>query len=199
MMFWAASVVCLSIGFIFSSVPVGLESTRYLVGLVYAVAAMLPLLARSGVVARAMVVAGTLIFLLISIKTLDHSEIIQAPPVQGPSPQVAEAVARTAESMHATRGFAPYWDAAPITWRANFRVQVAPFVGCPRPTGLCPGALNYLKAWYWVGSFRTFLLTDSSGHPWTPPTALQREAIATYRFGTVTMYVYDHDIVTSLF
>jgi hypothetical protein len=199
MMFWAASLVCLSIGFIFSSVPVDLESTRYLVGLVYAVAAMLPLLARHGVVARAIVVAGTLVFLLTSIKALDHSETIQAPPVQGPSPRVAEAVARTAESMHATRGFAPYWDAAPITWRSNFRVQVAPFVGCGhQPTGLCPGALNYLEAWYRPGLFRTFLLTDSSGHPWTPPTALQREAVATYRFGTVTMYIYDHDIVTSL-
>jgi hypothetical protein len=199
MMFWAASLVCLSAGFIFTSVPVGLESTRYLVGLVYAVAAMVPLLARSGVVARAFVVVGTSVFLLASAIALGKSEVAKAPLAQGPSTRVAEAVARTAESMHATRGYAPYWDAAPITWRSDFRVQVAPFVGCVgSPTGLCPGALNYIDAWYRPGLFRTFLLTDSSGHPWTPPTALQREAIATYRFGTVTMYVYNHDIVTSL-
>ncbi len=199
MMFWAASVVCLSIGFIASSAPASVESTRYLVGVVYAVAAMLPLLARGSVAARAIVVAGTLVFVLTSTIALNDSTVAKTPPSAGPSPQVAEAVARTAERVGATRGYAPYWDAAPITWRSNFRVQVAPFVGCAsRPTGVCPGSFNYLEAWYKPGSFRTFLLTDSSGHPWSPPAALQRQAVATYKFGTVTMYIYNYDVVTSL-
>lgn len=197
-MFWAASIVCLSAGFIVSSAPVSAESTRYLVGVVYAVAAILPLLARGGVVARAIVAAGTLVFVLTSTIALDHSAVAKTPPSKGPSPQVAEAVARTAERVGVTRGYAPYWDAAPITWRSNFRVRVAPFVGCPGPTGLCPGSFNYLEAWYEPGSFPTFLLSDSSGHPWTPPAALRRQAVATYKFGTVTMYIYNYNVVTSL-
>lgn len=199
MMFWTASLVCLSIGFIASSAPASAESTRYLVGVVFAVAAMLPLLARGSVAARALVVAGTLVFVLTSTIALIDSPVVKTPPSAGPSPQVAEAVARTAERVGVTRGFAPDRDAAPITWRSNFKVQIAPFVGCAGgPAGLCPGTFNYLDAWYKPGSFRTFLLADSSGHPWAPPVALQRRAVATYKFGTVTMYIYNYDVVTSL-
>ncbi|HEV3322192.1 MAG TPA: hypothetical protein VG147_08400 [Solirubrobacteraceae bacterium] len=197
--FWATSLVCLSAGFILSSVPAGLGTTRYLVGVVFAVAAMLPLFARGSVAARALVVAGTLVFLLTATISLGDSGLVKPPSTAGPSPQVAEAIARTAERVGATRGYATYWNAAPITWRSNFRVQVAPFVGCSgSPTGVCPGSFNYLEAWYRPGSFRTFLLTDSSGPQWSPPAALRQRAIATYRFGTVTMYVYNYDIVTSL-
>jgi hypothetical protein len=199
-MFWTASVVCLSASFILSWSPIGVETSHYLVGIVYAAAAILPLLARSSVMARAVVVAGMLVFLLNSVIALDHSAFVKAPPAQGPSPQVAEDVARTAERMHATLGYAPYWDAATITWRANFRVLVAPIVGCEQSSGgLCPGPHNYIEEWYRAGTLRTFLLTDSSGptRTWTPPARLGR-AIATYRFGTVTMYVYGYDIATSL-
>ncbi len=198
-MFWAVSIVCISAGFILSSAPAGVETTRYLVGIVYAVAAMLPLLAREGVAARAAVVAGTFVFLLTSVIALDDSAAAKAPPAQGPSPQVAKAVAQTAERLGITRGYALYWDAAPITWRANFRIQVSPLVGCAgTPTGVCPGPFNYLESWYSARPERTFLLTDSSGPGWTPPKTL-RHAAATYRFGTVTMHVYNYDIVTSLF
>jgi hypothetical protein len=201
MMFWAASVVCLSAAFIFSSAPAGVETTRYLVGIVYAVAAILPLLARGSVVVRAVVVAGTLVFLLNSAIALNRSGIVMAPSAQGPSPQVAEDVARIAENMHATRGYASYYDASPITWRSNFRVQVAPFIGCAHSlTKLCLGPFNYLDAWYspQASSPRTFLLADSSTPGWILPASLGR-AIATYHFGTVTMYVYSHNITTDVF
>ena len=92
-MFWTASVVCLSVGFILSSAPVhptDPEDVGYLVGIIYAVAAILPLLARGSVLIRAMVVAGTLLFLLSSVIALGRSNSINAPPsARGPSPQVA--------------------------------------------------------------------------------------------------------------
>jgi hypothetical protein len=197
MLFWTASLVCLSAAFILSSAPAGVETARYLVGVVFAVAAILPLLARGSVAARAIVVAGTLIFLLNSVIALHHDDLTKAPSAQGPSPQVAQDVARTAESLHATHGFAPYWDAAPITWRSNFKVQVAPIIGCASPTKLCPGTFNYLEVWYRPTPLRTFVLTDSSGPPWSVPAALG-QALATYRFGTVTMYVYNYNVVTRL-
>lgn len=196
MLFWTASLICLSASFIVSSAPAA-GTTRYLVGAVFAVAAMLPLLARSSVAARGAAVAGTLVFLLTSIIALNHSTAAKAPSARGPSPHVAEAVAQAAESMNATLGYALYWDAAAITWRSNLRVRVAPLIGCAgSPTGICPGPFNYLESWYRPEPIRTFLLTDTSGPGWTPPKL--GPAIATYRFGTVTMYVYDHDIVTSL-
>ncbi len=197
MLFWTASLVCLSASFIVSSAPVGAETDRYLVGAVFAVAAMLPLLARSGVAARGAVVACTLVFLLTSIVALHNSATTKPPSDQGPSPRVAEDVAKAAESMNATLGYALYWDAATITWRSNFRVRVAPLIGCEgSPTRICPGPFNYLEAWYRPEPIRTFLLTDTTTPSWAPPKL--GPAIATYRFGTVTIYVYDHDIVTTL-
>lgn len=203
MIFWAASIVCLSAGFIFSSAPihpVTAEGAGYLVGLVYAVAAMLPLLARRSAAIRAVVVAGTLVFLLNSVIALDRSNSTKAPPqASGPSPQVARDVARVAEETHATFGYSLYWDAAAITWRANFRVLVAPVVGCG-PTGpkLCPGPNGYLEAWYYHIPRRTFLLTDTSVIDWNPSATLG-QTIATHRFGTVTMYVYNYNIIEKLF
>jgi hypothetical protein len=200
--FWTASVVCLSAGFIFSSAPIfpfTPEDLGYLVGLIYAVAAMLPLLARRSVAIRAVVVAGTLVFLLSSVIALGHSNSIKAPPsARGPSPEVAGDVARVAEKMHATYGYGLYWDAAAITWRSNFRVLVAPIVGCAGSQGLCPGPNGYIEAWYNRTPRRTFLLTDSSLLAWGPPAALGR-AVATYHFGTVTMYVYNYNIIENLF
>jgi hypothetical protein len=201
-MFWAASVVFLSAGFVFSSAPVSPvtpETVNYLVGIVYAVAAMLPLLARRSVALRVVVVAGTLVFLLNSVIALEHSGIVNAPEsASGPSPQVALDVARTAEAMHATDGYGLYWDAAAITWRANFRVLIAPIVGCEQSsTKLCPGPADYLEEWYYPRPRRTFLLTDSSIIGWGPPGTLGRAA-AIYHFGTVTMYVYNYNIIEKL-
>jgi hypothetical protein len=200
--FWGAVVVFLSAGFIFSSAPIHPttpENTGYLVGLLYAVAAMLPLLARRSAALRTVVLVGTLVFLLNAILALGRSAGIKAPrPAYGPSPQVAQDVARVAERMHATYGYGLYGDSAAITWRTNFRVLVAPIVGCQAsPTKLCPGPNGYLEAWYAPTPRRTFVLTDTSIVAWTPPTALG-PAIATYHFGTVTMYVYNYNVVGRL-
>jgi hypothetical protein len=201
-MFWASSVVCLSAGFIFSSAPIHPttpEGAGYLVGAVYAVAAILPLLARRSAAIRAVVVAGTLVFVLNSVMALDRSSSTKAPrQASGPSPQVARDVARVAEETHATFGYSPYWDAAAITWRADFRVLVAPVVGCESTPKLCPGPNGYLEAWYYRIPRRTFLLTDTSIINWNPSATLG-QTIATHRFGTVTMYVYNYNIIEKLF
>lgn len=201
-MFWTASIICLSAGFILSSAPIhptDSEDVGYLVGILYAVAAMLPLLARGSVAIRAVAVAGTLVFLLSAVIALGNSNSIKVPPpARGPSPQVAEDVARVAERMHATYGYGLYWDAAAITWRSNFKVLVAPIVGCANGKGLCPGPNGYIEAWYGRTPRNTFLLTDASILAWGPPATLGR-AIAIYHFGTVTMYVYNYDIIEKLF
>ncbi len=202
MIFWSAGIVCLSIGFVLNSTTFGLGTTRYLVGLVYAVAAILPLVARSSVAARAIVVGSVLVYLLNSVIALADSNLIKAPSTQGPSPQVAADVAKVAQRMDATHGFALYWDASSITWRSNFKVVVAPIVGCENPKypgSLCPGPYNYLEEWYYDRPDRTFVLTDSFGPDdvWKVPKTLG-PTIGTYHFGTVTMYVYDHNVVSTL-
>ncbi|HXA55737.1 MAG TPA: hypothetical protein VNV37_12770 [Solirubrobacteraceae bacterium] len=203
MMFWTASAVCLSISFVLSGTTDGTGTNRYLVGLVYAVAAIVPLLARrASVKVRAVIVAGACVYLLNSFVALADSGFINAPSDQGPSPQVAADVARVGERLHAIHGFALYWDASSITWRSNFRVVVAPIVGCENPNypgALCAGPYNYLQQWYRIWPYRTFVLTDSSGADdvWQNPKL--GPTIATYHFGTVTMYVYNHDVASTLF
>ncbi len=202
MMFWAASIVCISLGFVFSSAPIfpaNFEDTAYLVGILYAVAAIVPLLARKNVAMRAIAVAGTLVFLLNSFIALDNDGILQAPQQDsGPSLQVARDVTRVAEAMHATHGYGVYWDAGSITWLSNFKVLVAPIVGCPSSSALCRGANDYLESWYNFEPRRTFLLSDVDYLQWTPPAVLGR-ALAIYHFGTVTMYVYNYNVTEKLF
>jgi hypothetical protein len=142
---------------------------------------------------------GTFVFLLNSVIAL-YSGGIAAVPVANsvPSPQVAQKVAAVAERMHATLGYAQYWDAANITWLTGFRVVIAPFVGCGVSTSrLCPGPNDFLEEWYRPEPRRTFLLSDTTQSTWAPSASLGR-AIATYHFGTITMYVYNHDVVESL-
>jgi hypothetical protein len=198
LIFWTTSVVLSSAAFAFSSTPIELTTSRYLAALVFAAGACVPIMAHRGSFAKICVVLGTLIFSITSlISLLDGSLVVE--PTQGPSPAVADDIAAVAERLHATQGFAQYWDASPITWSSDFRVVAYPIYGCPHsPTRMCPGPDNFITSWYrGLGSERTFLILNSAQTPIAPPPELGRPA-ATYRFGGVTMYIYDFDITSYL-
>ena len=111
--FWASSLVLLSVAFIVSGITED-GSSRYLVGAIYATAALVPLLGSRGPIIRAAVTAGATLYAFTGWLALDHHKI-DTPP--SPSYQLASAVARIASQEHLSVGYAGYWDAAPITWR----------------------------------------------------------------------------------
>jgi hypothetical protein len=198
LVFWTASATLLSVAFIFSSTLTGLSTTRYLGGFVFAAAAVVPMWARRSSLAQGSVVLGTLIFSITSLISLINSGLL-VESMPGPTRKVAAEVAKVAENLHATQGYAQYWVAAPITWGSHFRVHAYPIFGClEAPQKMCPGPVNYITTWYkGLSTKRTFLILNSVQTPVAPPRELG-PAAATYRFGNVTMYIYDYDIARYL-
>jgi hypothetical protein len=195
LIFWASTAVLISLAFVVSDVPVGLETTRYLTGVIFAAAAIAPVLARRTAAARTGVMIGASILALSSAKALLNSSLIKE-PVAGPTRKVANEVADVAQELDATQGYAMYWDAAPLTWSSDMRVRAYPVFACAAKQ-LCPGPLNAFSSWYaGNASQRTFLITDPK-EPFAPIKELGRP-IGVYRFGTITMYVFADDIARYL-
>jgi hypothetical protein len=200
--FWATSLVLLSFGFILSTKPVNIESDRYLVGLIYAAAALIPLLGTRSLPARAAVTAAVTLFAFTGWLSLAQEKLL-ASSASFPSDRLAGAIARIAKEEHLTVGYAGYWDAAPITWATHMQVEVYPVIDCPGGKNLCRFWLHYINTWYTPRpATRTFLISDPGQPiPATPtpdlgsPVAVHQIAAAT---GTVTMYVYPYDIAARL-
>ncbi|HXB64992.1 MAG TPA: hypothetical protein VNV42_08990 [Solirubrobacteraceae bacterium] len=121
----------LSVGFIVSSTPVDIESDRYLVGLVYAAVALVPLLAGQSMLRRAAITLCTVVFAFTGVLQLAQGQAT-ANVSNFPTDSVSAEVERIARREHATVGYARYWDAAPITWATHFGVKVR-----PHPAGQC--------------------------------------------------------------
>ncbi len=122
-LFWGSSAVLLSVGFITSSTPVDINSDRYLVGLIYAAAALVPLLAGVSMVRRTAIAAGACVFAFTGFLTLAQGQVTDNPG-HFPTDSVSGQVARIARREHLTTGYAGYWDATPITWATHFAVEV---------------------------------------------------------------------------
>lgn len=189
--FWAMSCTLLSLAFIFSSAPEALDTTRYLNGVVFAAAAIVPLWMARGSLTRIAIVAGTFVYCLTSINGVLRSGMIDE-PTKGPTPEVARQVAEAAESMHATQGYAVYWAAAPLTWFSHSRVRAYPFFGCGT-NEMCPPGVNLMASWYELPPReRTFLISEAELR--FPPRPEFGPPIAIYHFGTITMTVFEHNI-----
>jgi hypothetical protein len=196
--FWGSSLVLLSTAFILSGIPEDLGASRYLVGLLFAAAALVPLLAERGPLMRAVVTAGVTLYAFTGWLALAQQRI--GPP-SSPSDQLAAAVQRIADEEHLSVGYGGYWDAAPITWATHLRVMVFPVDDCDGNQHLCAYELHIITSWYTPRpNAKTFLLSDPtySAVP-SAPTPDLGKPIAVHQIGAVTMYVYPYDIGTHLF
>jgi hypothetical protein len=194
--FWSSSAILLTLAFLFSAYPGDIESGRYLLGLLYAAAAVVPAAAATRVWTRAIVLACVCAYALSAVVAIADRGPVPAPKANSPvTTQVAGQIARIAAREHLTVGYAGYWDAAPITWATGFRVLVYPVSVCDQRKHLCRFDLHFISSWYrprpHTGSF---LLTDPSlPNVWTRTPDLGRPS-SVYRLGQVTMYVYPYDL-----
>jgi hypothetical protein len=196
--FWASSLVLLSAAFILSAIPEDLESSRYLLGALYAGAALVPLMGARGLLPRVAVTAGATLYAFTGWLALAQQRIV---PPATPSDQLAGAVASIARQEHLSYGYAGYWDAAPLTWASHLRVKVFPVDDCDGNQHLCAFELHQITSWYSPRrATRTFLLSDPA-YPAVPsaPTPDLGTPVAIHQIGTVTMYVYSYDIAAHLF
>jgi len=196
--FWCSSAALLSGAFLLSATPVDIHADRYLVGLVYAAAAVIPVLAAGRLVTEAAVLAATCIVALGGVISMARGTVAQN--TGGfPSTAVADQIARIAARDHLKFGYSGYWDAAPITWASGLRVQVFPVSVCDQNARLCPFDLHYISSWYTprpgIGSF---LLTDPGLALVPAPTPDLGPPSAVNRLGAITMYEYPYDLAARL-
>ena len=194
--FWGSSAVLLSVGFIVSSTPVDINADRYLVGLIYAAAALVPLLAGRNALRRMAITLGASVFAFTGLVTLLQGTVA-GNPGNFPSDNVSAQVARIARREHLTIGYAGYWDAAPITWATHFAVKVYPVNVCGAQ--LCRFDIHYISSWYTPQpGLRTFLISDPTQPIAAPPVAALGKPSAVYQIAELTMYVYPYDIASRL-
>ena len=198
--FWCSSAILLTLAFLFSAYPVDIYSGRYLVGLLYAAAAVVPAAAAGRVPTRAIALAGTCVFALGAVVSIARQGPVPAPKANtGVTTHVADQIERIAARDHLTVGYAGYWDAAPVTWATGFRTQVYPVSVCDQRQHLCRFDLHFISSWYSPRPHSgSFLLTDPSlQNVWVRPPDLGRPTAA-YRIGRLTMYVYPYDLAARI-
>lgn len=198
LVFWCSSAVLLTASFLLSATPLDIHADRYLVGLIYAAAAVIPAIASRRVFTQALALAGTCVLALSGIVSLAQGNASRN--TEGfPPTDVALRVAAIATSHHLKTGYAGYWDAAPITWASHFRVNVYPVSVCDQGAHLCPFDLHVISSWYTPRTgTSSFLLTDRRTRLVGAPTPDLGRPTAVYRVGQVTMYVYPYDIAGRL-
>lgn len=195
--FWVSAAVALSLLFVLSSYPVDVKADRYLAGVIYAVAAVIPLFAAGRRRRELAVVLGTCVFALSGIASLRLRLATQQPVA--PTSTVANRVAAAAAAHGLTYGFGEYWDAAPITWTTDLRVRIYPVQACDAGRHLCPFDLHVISGWYTPRpGTRSFLLVDPAHRGVTRPTPDLGSPSAVYRVGKLKMYVYPYDIASRL-
>jgi hypothetical protein len=198
MVFWCSSAVLLTAAFLLSATPVDIHADRYLVGLIYAAAAVIPAIAAGHSRSEAAVLAGTCVFALGGVISMANGTVTRNTGgflSTGDANQIARIAARD----HLKLGYAGYWDAAPITWATSFRVQVYPVSVCDQNAHLCRFDLHVISSWYTprpgVGSF---LLTDPLLPNVSAPTPDLGPPTAIYHIGRVTMYTYPYDLAAKV-
>lgn len=189
--FWLCSALLLSMSFIFSSNPEDLGSSRYLVGAIYAIAALAPLLATRGVLSRAAVVGASTLFAFTALLSM-----LDNLPISSDTSSFYKDYAqieKIAIREHATTGYGNYWDTAPLTWATHFRVKAYPVYDCDGT--VCPYTLHSISSWYTPhGNSPTFLITDTARPPAVEPTVNVGKPSSVHQVGPITMYVYPYNI-----
>jgi hypothetical protein len=193
--FWGSSALLLSASFVFSSNPIDINSSRYLVGVIYAVAVLLPFLAARSVVARVAVTAGVTVFALSGLVSLFEDEELATSPV---SYSLYHQLERYLDSKRLALGYADYWDGAPIVWDTKLRIRAYPVQDCG--PNLCWSYLHMITSWYTTPRPRpsTFLIADAAQPSPAAPTANLGKPNAVQQIGPFTVYVYPYDIASRM-
>jgi hypothetical protein len=197
--YWAAAVVLLCVAFVVTpnAMALGAGSMNYLLTLAPAAGAGLALSAvasrpRQLAVALAVVTIGA-----VNIASLVHGEATTTKGAIGTyEPQIAHLL----EGKGVTRGYAGYWDAQNLTWQSGMRLLVAPIERCDvagRPR-LCGFNFSTIASWYNEHAGPSFLIVDPGTGFIAQAPPVVREASASYRFGTLTVYLFPYDLARDI-
>ena len=183
-MFWCSSAILLTLAFLFSAAPVDIGADRYLVGLLYAAAAVVPAAAAGHRRTEAAVLAGTCVFALGGIVSLANGATSRGRAFHPPPVTAAKRSRSRGSPAPSPRvGYAGYWESAPITWATDFRVDVFPVSVCNGGANLCRFDLHFISSWYGPSAHREASCWSMTGtsESMTAPTPDLGRPIAVYR------------------
>jgi hypothetical protein len=195
--YWGASIVLVSGAFVFTTVPAGLSSVRYVFTLWPALLTLVAVVyARRAHVWLALL---AVVSAVIGCAELDRG-FYTAASGKPPTPDEVAQLERIAMANHLDHGYAGYWDAAPITLESDFKLRAYPLEPCGA-VGYCPFHLHAIESWYRPkpGARTFYVVGDQSLMPplGPPPSSWGRPA-KTIRVGHLTVYVFDYDIAARL-
>jgi hypothetical protein len=204
--FWAATMAIVPLGAVASDQNVSDGGARYVLPVLFAAAATVPLLARS-VTARYLVIAGVSVYALLGILTMDmRGQEVPGVDRTGDLQTSADRVAIHANELiaiadreQAQIGYAGYWEAGGPSWSTKFKVNVFPVNHfCENGDGVpCPVRFNMHGGWYVPRpGIRSFLVSPSpqEASSYEPPPALG-PPLSTHDLSDGTqLYVYPYDI-----
>jgi hypothetical protein len=195
--YWGASILLVSGAFVFTTVPAGLSSVRYVFTLWPALLTLAALVyARRAHVWLAILAAASA---LIGWAELDRGLYTPAVVLQPTPAEVAE-LQRIVTSNRLDHGYASYWDAAPITLESDFELRAYPIEPCGT-IGYCPFHLHTMESWYAPkdGARTFYVLGDQSLiPPLAPPPSSWGRPVKTIHVGHLTVYLFDYDIASRL-
>lgn len=195
--YWAVSLLLVSGPFVFTTVPVGINSVRYVFTLWPALLTLAAVVYGRRVHVWFAALAG--VAAVIGCVELNRNwytppELVYATPAE------AETLERVAAAHHLDHGYASYWDAMPITLLSDFKVRAYPIEPCGR-VAYCPFHLHVIESWYTPkpGARSFYIVGDQTLQPpLGPPPASWGPPAKTIRVGHLTVYVFDYDIATRL-
>jgi hypothetical protein len=168
----------------------------YYATVIFAVAAVIPLLLARALALRVAVALGTSILFGAGLVGLADNYVAQTSKLQ----HTAAVVEKFAVANHVSIGYTNWGDASGITWGLHERVILRPLSQCEdeeRPA-LCPGFQALVPSWYVPQQRRSLLLIDAEGIELrTLPPGLGKP-IAAYESGVLQLYVYPYDIASRL-
>ena len=204
--FWAAAMAIVPLGAVASDQNVSDGGARYILPVLFAAAATVPLLARS-LTARYLVIAGVSVYALLGILNIDMRGqevpgVDRTEDLQTSADRVAiqaNALNSIADQEQAHVGYGGYWEAGGPSWSTKLKVEVFPVNHfCENGDGVpCPTRFNVHGGWYEPRpDTRTFLIGPSplEAGSYEPPAALG-PPLSTHRLPDGTsLYVYPYDI-----
>jgi hypothetical protein len=199
--FWAIAALLSVAAFVLTSVPVDqFNAMRYLGPTFYAVAVIVPLAAVSDR-ARLAVTAGACVVIAANIASLVRRDLAREAD-SFPSQGTANDLVRVARADGLSHGYAAYWDAAPLTWAAQFKVKVYPVSACRGPDSMCRFKFHNISSWYEPrhGRVKTFVLVDPNFASMLPgpPASLGSPSKIVRLYGGKTVYEYDYDVASKI-
>jgi len=193
--FWGVSLLAVSVAFVVTTAPIGLNAVRY-------VPTLWPALLTLVVIVYGRFAITGLALLATSCAVLGCFALGRGlyTPSAGPPPdrREAEAVERFAAENELDHGYAGYWDAAPLTIQSDFGARVYPIELCgPEVNTYCQFHSHSIEAWYEPKQgVRTFFVVNRTptAPDTRPPPAAWGPPIKTATLGDLTVYAYDYDI-----